>query len=172
VFLRGPISRLPVYVLGKFRPNSGLRARPAPWTSNPVLVHRLACLLHTSFRPRLATTPLRFTNPSVPSRWVEDFHLQAIGHARHTKTNPPPFRAAGCSTDLAWSGGDSGFEAVSDACRLRSKVSSAHCWAPTGSQTGQPQLPKLVPELGPDTRRPDAALSACVATSARSARRH
>jgi hypothetical protein len=27
---------------------------------------------------------LRFANPSPPSGWVEDFHLQAIGHARHT----------------------------------------------------------------------------------------
>jgi hypothetical protein len=27
---------------------------------HPVLVHRLAPLLHASFRPRLATTPLRF----------------------------------------------------------------------------------------------------------------
>jgi hypothetical protein len=44
-----------------------------------VLVHRLACLFRASFRPRLATTPLRFTNPSLSSRWVEDFHLQAIG---------------------------------------------------------------------------------------------
>ena len=33
--------------------------------------------------------PLRFTNPSPPSGWVEDFHLQAIEHARHT-TNPLP----------------------------------------------------------------------------------
>src|SRR5215468_8618930 len=31
--------------------------------------------------------PLRFTNPSPPSGWVEDFHLQATEHARHT-TNP------------------------------------------------------------------------------------
>ena len=27
--------------------------------------------------------PLRFTNPSPPSGWVKDFHLQAVGHARH-----------------------------------------------------------------------------------------
>src|SRR5208282_1447984 len=49
-----------------------------------VFVHRLALLLHASFRPRLATTPLRFANPSPPSGWVEDFHLQAVKHARHT----------------------------------------------------------------------------------------
>src|SRR5215831_2471285 len=50
----------------------------------PVLVHRAAVLLHASFRPRLATTPLRFANPSPPSGWIEDFHLQAVDHARHT----------------------------------------------------------------------------------------
>ena len=51
----------------------------------PVLVHRAAALLHASFRPHLAMTPLRFANPSPPSGWVEDFHLQAVDHARHTK---------------------------------------------------------------------------------------
>ena len=61
-----------------------LPARPAPLASYPVLVHRLAPLLHASFRPRPATTPLRFANPSPPSGWVEDFHLQAVEHARHT----------------------------------------------------------------------------------------
>jgi hypothetical protein len=50
----------------------------------PVLVHRAAVLLHASFRPRLATTPLRFANPSPPSGWIEDSHLQAVDHARHT----------------------------------------------------------------------------------------
>jgi hypothetical protein len=51
----------------------------------PVLVHRAAALLHASFRPRLATTPLRFANPSPPSGWIEDLHLQAVDHARHTQ---------------------------------------------------------------------------------------
>ena len=54
----------------------------------PVLVHRAAVLLHASFRPRLATMPLRFANPSPPSGWVKDFHLQAVDHARHTKKKP------------------------------------------------------------------------------------
>ena len=52
--------------------------------SYPVLVHRLALLLHASFGPRLTTTPLRFANPSPPSGWVEDFHFRAAGHAQHT----------------------------------------------------------------------------------------
>ena len=65
----------------------------------PVLVHRAAVLLHASFRPRLATTPLRFANPSPPSGWIKDFHLQAVDHARHTRNtagapgrrrSPPP----------------------------------------------------------------------------------
>jgi len=51
----------------------------------PVLIHRAAALLHASFRPHLAMTPLRFANPSPPSGWIEDFHLQAVDHARHTK---------------------------------------------------------------------------------------
>jgi hypothetical protein len=50
----------------------------------PVLVHRAAALLHASFRRHLAMTPLRFANPSPPSGWIEDFHLQAVDHARHT----------------------------------------------------------------------------------------
>jgi hypothetical protein len=50
----------------------------------PLLVHRAATLLHASFRPRLATTPLRFANPSPPSGWIKDFHLQTADHARHT----------------------------------------------------------------------------------------
>jgi hypothetical protein len=54
----------------------------------PVLVHRTAALLHASFRPHLAMTPLRFANPSPSSGWIEDFHLQAVDHARHTTKNP------------------------------------------------------------------------------------
>ena len=40
----------------------------------PVLVHRAAALLHASFRPHLAMTPLRFANPSPPSGWIGDLH--------------------------------------------------------------------------------------------------
>jgi len=54
----------------------------------PVLVHRAAVLLCASFRPRLTTMPLRFANPSPPSGWIEDFHLQAVVHARHTNKKP------------------------------------------------------------------------------------
>jgi len=34
--------------------------------------------------PASRRQPLRFTNPSPPSGWVEDFHLRAIEHGRHT----------------------------------------------------------------------------------------
>ena len=59
--------------------------RPTITASYLVPVRRVAALLHASFRPRLTTTPLRFANPSPPSGWVEDFHLQAAEHARHTE---------------------------------------------------------------------------------------
>jgi hypothetical protein len=62
-----------------------LPARPAKTASYPVLVHQVAVLLHASFRPRLATTPLHFANPSPPSVWVEDLHFRAVEHARHTR---------------------------------------------------------------------------------------
>src|ERR1700694_3101860 len=44
--------------------------------------------------PASRRQPLRFTNPSPPSGWVEDFHLRAIEHARHT-TNPLSRERAG-----------------------------------------------------------------------------
>jgi hypothetical protein len=53
-------------------------ARPAPYASYPVLVHRLASLLHASFRPRIATKSLRFAITSPPSGCEEDFHLQDV----------------------------------------------------------------------------------------------
>ena len=59
---------------------------PRVQASYPVLVHRHAPLLHASFRPRLAATPLRFANPSPPSGWIRDFHPQTIEHAGHTMT--------------------------------------------------------------------------------------
>jgi hypothetical protein len=49
-----------------------------------VLVHRLVRLLHASFRPRLATTPLRFAMTSPPSGCQGDFHPRAFEHAWHT----------------------------------------------------------------------------------------
>jgi hypothetical protein len=73
-------------------------ARPTLTPLYPVLLHRLAPLLHASFRPRLTATPLRFANPSPPSGWVGDSHPQAVKHARHTRRGgprarpPPPIR--------------------------------------------------------------------------------
>src|SRR5277367_3044823 len=62
-----------------------LPARPAPYASYPVLVHRLASLLHAAFRPRLATTPWRFAITSPPSGCEGDLHPKAVKHARHTQ---------------------------------------------------------------------------------------
>src|SRR5271155_141256 len=61
-----------------------LPTRPQVQASYPVLVHRHTLLLHASFRPHLATTPLRFANPSPPSGWIRDLHPQTVEHARHT----------------------------------------------------------------------------------------
>ena len=63
-----------------------LPTRPRVQASYPILVHRHTPLLHASFRPRLATTPLRFANPSPPSGWIRDLHPQTVEHARHTMT--------------------------------------------------------------------------------------
>jgi hypothetical protein len=46
-------------------------------------------LLHASFRPHLTMTPLRFAITSPPSGCEEDFHLQAVKHARRTKYAEP-----------------------------------------------------------------------------------
>src|SRR5258708_35873477 len=83
----------PIYAsaLGGYGLCNAELARPA-YAPHRILVHRLPCLFHASFRPRFAATPLRFTNPSPPSGWVEDFHFLAAGHAQHTLQ--PPFEAA------------------------------------------------------------------------------
>src|SRR6516162_150808 len=52
--------------------------------SYPVSVRQVTALLHTSFRRRLAETPLCFANPSPPSGWIGDSHSPAIEHAGHT----------------------------------------------------------------------------------------
>ncbi len=60
-------------------------------------------MLHASFRPRLAATPLRFANTSPPSGCVGDLHPQAVEHARHTtnrfagvRVSPAHSKAAAC----------------------------------------------------------------------------
>src|ERR1039457_5452587 len=74
-----PLSR------GDVRVFRDLLARPALTPLHLVLVHRLAPLLHASFRTSLATTPLRFAITSLPSGCQRDFHPQAVDHARRTK---------------------------------------------------------------------------------------
>ena len=75
-------------------------ARTLP-ASHPVLVHRLASLLHASFRPPLTVRPLRFAITSPPSGCEEDLHLQAVDHARHTEK-----RRVRTSAERAFSLGD------------------------------------------------------------------
>jgi hypothetical protein len=90
---RGKIDRLPCTPAGFTTPvldDRGLcdplPARPAGSLSG--FVHRPAALLHASFRPHLAVTPLRFANPLPSSGWVKDFHLQAVVHTRRTNDKP------------------------------------------------------------------------------------
>jgi hypothetical protein len=70
-----------------------LARSPDAHASDPVLVHWLAFLLHASFRPRLAATPLRFAITSPLSGC--DLHLQAVEHARRTNENRPPEGSGG-----------------------------------------------------------------------------
>ena len=59
-------------------------ARPTPYASHPVPVRPPADSLHASFSLHLAMTTLRFAwIPAIRS--PEDFHLQARGHAGHTR---------------------------------------------------------------------------------------
>src|SRR5690348_13935629 len=96
-------------------------ARTLP-ASHPVFVHRLASLLHASFRPHLAVRPLRFAITSPPSGCEEDLHLPAVGHARHTKEKgegvlPSPFKCDESSSP----------EDVRNRWRSRSGIDEA-CW--------------------------------------------
>jgi hypothetical protein len=52
------------------------------------LTSRLECIFHASFRPCITTMPLRFAITSPPSGSEEDFHFQAVEHARHTERAP------------------------------------------------------------------------------------
>jgi hypothetical protein len=56
-----------------------LPARPVTSASYPVSVRQVAVLLHASFRPRLAATPLRFASTSPPPGCAGDLHPQAVG---------------------------------------------------------------------------------------------
>ena len=64
--------------------------RPARTASYPVSVRQVTALLHASLEPCLTAALLRFANTSPPSGCVEDFHLQVIKHARHTKKTAVP----------------------------------------------------------------------------------
>ena len=67
----------------------------------PVLVHRLAVSLHTSF-PRSVTLPqLCFTSFAVVSL-REDLHLQECAHAGRTRQNPSPAKLGGVVFIGSW----------------------------------------------------------------------
>jgi hypothetical protein len=64
-------------------------ARLTPYVSDPVLVHRLARLLHASFSPSLAGAPLRFAMTSLPSGCQQDFHRRSCRTCSAYKENAP-----------------------------------------------------------------------------------
>jgi hypothetical protein len=118
----------------------GQLARTLP-ASHPVLVHRLASLLHASFRPHLAARPLRFAITSPPSGCEEDLHLQAVDHARHTKKNGTQQRA-GFVVSIESAGYffayQSEFNAVND-CHFSGRSSSAKMAVTGHTGTHAPQ---------------------------------
>ncbi len=57
------------------------------------LSRTVTVLLHASFRPHLAMTPLRFASTSPPPGCAGDFHPLAVEHARHTTKGPSTTRA-------------------------------------------------------------------------------
>jgi hypothetical protein len=93
---RDKVDRLPRTPAGFTTPvldDCGLRdlllARPAGLASLSG-----SCPSGRGFAPRFFQTPsrgepLRFANPSPPSGWIKDFHLQAVDPARHTNENGP-----------------------------------------------------------------------------------
>ncbi len=54
-----------------FGPSPLARNRRPP---DPVFVHRLASLLHASFRPHLSVTPLRFATLHLHQVWQRTFN--------------------------------------------------------------------------------------------------
>ena len=87
----GKFSRLPCTVAGstlRVLDGYGLRGK---WPARPTLAPYIRFLsidshVCSTLPSDLASRrqPLRFANPSPPSGWVEDFHLQAAEHAQHT----------------------------------------------------------------------------------------
>ena len=79
--------------------------------------------------PASRRQPLRFTNPSPPSGWIKDFHLQAVGHARHTRGRnagcpAPPAQIPACAPT---------HEAPTSGARLDRPVDAVVCWTCDGA---------------------------------------
>jgi len=69
---------------------------PPAATVNSFVNTHLCCALPSD--PASRRKPLRITNPSPPSGWVEDFHPRAIEHATPSGTNSScSLRAASCA---------------------------------------------------------------------------
>src|SRR6266705_4940793 len=84
--------------------------------------------------PASRRQPLRFTNPSPPSGWVEDFHLRAIEHARHTTER---LRRREWRRGLSLAG-----EAI-----LRCRVGLSHRVQQTKEQTMTPLRARMIDDM-------------------------
>ena len=145
------LPRTPAGYTGLALDGYGLRdqppARPTKPASYPVPVRQVAVLIHASFRHPLARVSLRFTNPSPPSGWIEDFHSQAIEHAGHTAA---PARAAGHGGDPVHTGARPGEQ-------RRSAIDWRRSWRLLQWQATLPfelGVAPTVASLRPDARTP------------------
>ncbi len=68
--------------------------RPTVTASYPISVRRLTHSLHASFRPRLATTPLRFTLLHLHQVGKGTSTPQTVKHARHNRDRGEPCGSA------------------------------------------------------------------------------
>ena len=73
-------------VLGEYGLRYLTQTRPTFAPLYPVSVRRFVPLLHASFRPCFATTPLRFANLHLHQVGIGTFILQVSRHARHASS--------------------------------------------------------------------------------------
>ena len=145
-----------------------LSARPTRTAYYPIPVRRAATLLHAAFRRHVAGTPLRFANPSPPSRWIRDLHPQVDKHAWQTRKRPGGRGPAG-----AFVGIEGGFRSMVGnpaACltrfRRRRRCDSSSCCCSSRESARRAAKPAS-PESWPGGRNAPTA-GACEPHGARS----
>jgi len=141
-----PPPDLPALAFDEYGLCCSLPTRPQVLASYPVLVHRRTPLLHASFRPHLAMTPLRFANPSPPSGWIGDLH-------------PINYRTCTAHNDRVWKAWKA-WKAMKPASHpshtLWKSLRDSHI--PTASTTGY--MSSRAPQLEPSP--PQGACNGCL----------